>query len=34
MIEGNPPDDIRVLAKPEQALKPIVKQGKVHKNKL
>jgi hypothetical protein len=33
VIEGNPPDDLRVLAKPEQVLKPIMKQGKVRKNK-
>jgi hypothetical protein len=33
MTEGNPPDDMRVLATAEQALKPTMKQGKVHKNK-
>jgi hypothetical protein len=34
VIEGNPPDDIRVLATAEQALKAIMKQGKCHKNQL
>jgi hypothetical protein len=32
VIEGNPPDDNRVLATAEHALKPMMKQGKVHKN--
>jgi hypothetical protein len=34
MTEGNTPDDIRVLATAEQALKSTMRQGKVHKNKL
>jgi hypothetical protein len=33
MTEGSPPDDVRVLATAEQALKPTMKQGKFHKNK-
>jgi hypothetical protein len=34
MTEGNPPDDLRVLATAEQALKPTMKQIKIHKNKI
>jgi imidazolonepropionase-like amidohydrolase len=34
VIDGNPLDDIQVLATPEQTLKLIMKQGKVYKNEL